>query len=521
MLARFAEWFGTECTWVWRRDALDLELLTERLRQAEASGDPVAVLGTSFAFVHAEDGLGEQRFELPPGSRVMQTGGYKGRSREVDPDILLAAIGARYGVAAPRIINEFGATELSSQMYETTLREELDGPLGPRRLWVPPWVRATPVDPDTLQPVEGETIGILRIDDTANLDSVCCIQTADLAPASPRRHRRARSGTRRNSPGLFACRRPGLGGAVTDDASVVRARAASVLEAGALLSSSTIEERAHWLAEAATILTRHAHEGRDALSEATGLSIPMIEWATRTTLDTMTEDAMLALTQDVRKAIDRAPDPIAMLSVILAGNVFTASVRGIVVPLLFGVPVLVKASSKETMFPAMLRDALRSADSRLGAAMSLVAFPGGDIEPEAALVESAEAVSVYGSDETVSAMAARIGDIPLVAHGHGVSVAYCGAAALDDAHIESTIEHLSLDICAYDQRGCLSPQLVYVDDTPHRPATDFAERLAERGLGPMSRTLPRGPLPVSVGAAQAQWRGIAEVEGALLHIELQ
>ena len=181
MLARFADWFGTECAWVWRRDALDLELLTERLRQAEASGDPVAVLGTSFGFVHAEDGLGEQRFELPPGSRVMQTGGYKGRSREVDPDILLAAIGARYGVAAPRIINEFGATELSSQMYETTLREELDGPLGPRRLWVPPWVRATPVDPDTLQPVQGETIGILRIDDTANLDSVCCIQTADLA----------------------------------------------------------------------------------------------------------------------------------------------------------------------------------------------------------------------------------------------------------------------------------------------------------------------------------------------------
>jgi hypothetical protein len=303
---------------------------------------------------------------------------------------------------------------------------------------------------------------------------------------------------------------------VTDDASVVRGRAASVLDAGALLSSSTIEERAHWLAEAATILTRHAHEGRDALSEATGLSIPMIEWATRTTLDTMTEHAMVALMQDARKAIDRAPDPIAMLSVILAGNVFTASVRGIVVPLLFGVPVLVKASSKETMFPAMLRDALRSADSRLGAAMSLVAFPGGDIEREAALVESAEAVSVYGSDETVSAMAARIGDIPLLAHGHGVSVAYCGAAALDDAHIESTIEHLSLDICAYDQRGCLSPQLVYVDDTPHRSATDFAERLAERGLGPMSRTLPRGPLPVLVGAAQAQWRGIAEVEGALL-----
>ncbi len=181
MLARFAEWFGTECTWVWCDGALDLELLAAVLREAEASKEAVAVLGTSFAFVHAEDGLGDQRFELAPGSRIMQTGGYKGRSREVDPEILLEAISARFGVAGPWIINEFGATELSSQMYETTLREGIDGATGPRRLWVPPWVRATPVDPDTLQPVQGDAVGILRIDDTANLDSVCCIQTADLA----------------------------------------------------------------------------------------------------------------------------------------------------------------------------------------------------------------------------------------------------------------------------------------------------------------------------------------------------
>jgi hypothetical protein len=181
MLARFGDWFGTECTWVWRGDALDVELLVERLRGAEASGVPVAMLGTSFAFVHAEDGLGDLRFDLAPGSRVMQTGGYKGRSREVDAEVLLDAICARYGVAPPWIINEFGATELSSQMYETTLRESVVGHVRPRRLWVPPWVRATPVDPDTLQPVEGEKVGLLRIDDTANLDSVCCIQTSDLA----------------------------------------------------------------------------------------------------------------------------------------------------------------------------------------------------------------------------------------------------------------------------------------------------------------------------------------------------
>jgi hypothetical protein len=181
MLARFAEWFGSSATWVWRNGALDLEAMSEVLRDAEQSRTPLALLGTSFAFVHAEDGLGSASFDLPAGSRVMQTGGYKGRSREVDRDELLGAIAARYGVPSPFIINEFGATELSSQMYETTLRESMAGEPGARRLWAPPWVRATPVDPESLEPLEGDAVGLLRIDDCANLDSVCCIQTADLA----------------------------------------------------------------------------------------------------------------------------------------------------------------------------------------------------------------------------------------------------------------------------------------------------------------------------------------------------
>jgi hypothetical protein len=181
MIARFTEWFGDDATWVWRHDALDLDALSETLRAAEASSKPIALLGTSFAFVHAEDGLGETHFTLPEGSRVMQTGGYKGRSREVDPSVLLRAIAERYGIPETLVINEFGATELSSQMYDTTLRSALVEGSGPRRLWVPPWMRATPVDPDSLEPVEGDAVGLLRLDDCANLDSICCIQTADLA----------------------------------------------------------------------------------------------------------------------------------------------------------------------------------------------------------------------------------------------------------------------------------------------------------------------------------------------------
>ena len=123
---------------------------------------------------------------------------------------------------------------------------------------------------------------------------------------------------------------------------------------------------------------------------------------------------------------------------------------------------------------------------------------------------------MYGNDETVAAVIADLGDTPVITHGHGVSAAFCSSHALDDAHIANTIEHLSFDICAYDQRGCLSPQLVYVEEAPHGSTAAFAKRLLEEGLNPMNNTLPRGPLPMSVGAAQAQWRGTAEVEEGVL-----
>ncbi|MGB5810835.1 MAG: acyl-protein synthetase [Polyangiales bacterium] len=181
MLARFVEWFGGEVTFVWRDNALDMEGLRTTLANAESTGLPIAILGTSFAFVHAEDALGKFRVALAHGSRVMHTGGYKGRSREVEPRVLRRAIGDRYGIAEPWIVAEYGMTELSSQLYETTLRNEVVGADGERALWSPPWVRVTPVDPETLAPVEPGTQGVLRIDDCANLGSLCCIQTSDLA----------------------------------------------------------------------------------------------------------------------------------------------------------------------------------------------------------------------------------------------------------------------------------------------------------------------------------------------------
>lgn len=177
MIARFAEWFGTEVTWAIREGALDERALVGALDAAIAAKEPVALLGTSFAFVHADDALASRRFALPDGSRIMQTGGFKGRSRTVEPDAMRAMLTDRYGVRDAFVVAEYGMTELSSQLWESTLRDAVLGRAGARRLVAPAWLRVLAVDPATLAPATTE--GLCRVDDMANLDGIAAVQTAD------------------------------------------------------------------------------------------------------------------------------------------------------------------------------------------------------------------------------------------------------------------------------------------------------------------------------------------------------
>lgn len=161
-----------------RGGALDLEGLEGALETAIATQTPVALCGTAFSFVYAIDGL-PRDVALPPGSRVMETGGFKGRSRELAPAELYAAIEARFGVPAARIVNQYGMCELGSQFYDSVLVD----PAGPRRKLGPPWARVRVVDPETGADATSGGVGMLAIVDLANTGSVIAIQTADLGRA--------------------------------------------------------------------------------------------------------------------------------------------------------------------------------------------------------------------------------------------------------------------------------------------------------------------------------------------------
>lgn len=164
MLARFAEQLPQQ-SWHVTNDMLDVEELARVVRRLTT---PALVAGTSFAFVYLCDRV--SRLPLPAGSRVMQTGGFKGRSRQVDADTLRQSIASCFDIDTSAVIGEYGMTELSSQLYQH----------GDAGYHAPPWLRVHAVDPETLATLPTGQRGLARFVDLANVDSSVAVQTADL-----------------------------------------------------------------------------------------------------------------------------------------------------------------------------------------------------------------------------------------------------------------------------------------------------------------------------------------------------
>lgn len=154
----------------------------EALARAVEAGSPVLIFATAFALAAALEHLARRdvRVRLPAGSRLMETGGFKGRRAAVSRDALRAAAEDRLGIPATHVVAEYGMTELLSQFYDPVLRT---GGAVRGVFQGPPWVRTRVLDPDTLREQPAGVTGVLAHHDLANLHSVSAVLTEDLGVA--------------------------------------------------------------------------------------------------------------------------------------------------------------------------------------------------------------------------------------------------------------------------------------------------------------------------------------------------
>jgi acyl-protein synthetase LuxE len=155
---------------------VDFAATVQKIKDACDAGTPLTVLGTAFSLVHLLDFLAENnlRFQSPEDSRVMETGGYKNRSRTMPKSELHAFITKRIGIPSGNIICEYGMGELSSQAYDFKIQNSR------RQFRFPPWARVQIVSPETGHEVCDGEPGLIRVFDLANVFSVAAIQTEDL-----------------------------------------------------------------------------------------------------------------------------------------------------------------------------------------------------------------------------------------------------------------------------------------------------------------------------------------------------
>jgi hypothetical protein len=163
------------------RDALQFEEFFTDLISACSAGVPLLVAGTAFAFLYVMEEMNRRSlsFSLPTGSSLMETGGFKGRTREIQRSEFYPMLSKAFGIPGHQIVNEYGMTELSSQFYDNSIAKgsATDLKRGPA------WARAIPVDPLTDKEVAPGEKGLLKIFDLANLGSVIALQTEDVGTA--------------------------------------------------------------------------------------------------------------------------------------------------------------------------------------------------------------------------------------------------------------------------------------------------------------------------------------------------
>jgi len=176
--------FGTpDSQFLLGRTGIDIGGLLKALREAEASGVPVALIGATSAYVYFFQACRRKKFtfRLPPGSRICDGGGYRGRFGPVSRADYYAMVAEILGIPESHCVNVLGEAETATNLFDDALRRHVQG-LPPRQRTrpVPRWSRVLAMHVDTLTPLPDGEVGLLAHWDLANVPTVLAVITDNL-----------------------------------------------------------------------------------------------------------------------------------------------------------------------------------------------------------------------------------------------------------------------------------------------------------------------------------------------------
>jgi Acyl-CoA reductase (LuxC)/Acyl-protein synthetase, LuxE len=500
--------------------SVDTAQATDFLLAAERLNRPVCILGTTASCAALFTALRQNNItiSLPAGSRLMDTGGAKGQRIPLSPEQVAADAHELLGIQPPLVINEYGMTEMCSQLYDaTSFNSGFEGSPGMRMKLAPPWLSPAALDPITLKPNTGGQPGLLAFFDLANVGSISALMTEDVgivhgnavivlgrAAKADRRgcalaiQQFAESGE--SLPSLQPRRISGHNVSVlgepaqtapAEGADLLRTRAPEASEIHAAASRlrrtfattpsstnpHTIGAIFHEVMVEVTGSQRWQQANHEVAAKS-GYSESLLNLSLRALVRPLHEAAELARRVRPRREL---------LGFIMPGNLPGAGLHELVIALAAGCAAIVKTSSSEPVFFSELATTLRKLDSRfgsdLGARLEVFNWARECSGLTDALLKNCDRVIAFGDDVTILQLEELVQHGRLLAFGNRFSGAAVMREAVQGIAMAQTAEALALDCAMFNQRGCLSPRHIFVEEH----AREFAAHVAAAfsGLAPL------------------------------------
>lgn len=193
-----------------------------------------------------------------------------------------------------------------------------------------------------------------------------------------------------------------------------------------------------------------------------------------------------------------------------AGNVPALSLWSLVCGLLVKAANIGKLASAEPLFAGWFARLLAEVHPPLADCLAVVWWSGAGGDEADALYAQADTVLAYGGNQTLDALRKRLPvTTRFLPHGHKLGFGLIGKAALDTLKAPAVARLAAWDVMRYDQQGCYSPHVFYVERGAPVSPRAFADYLAAE-LSNLQRRFARRPLDLEEGAAIAKWQQSVE-----------
>jgi hypothetical protein len=194
----------------------------------------------------------------------------------------------------------------------------------------------------------------------------------------------------------------------------------------------------------------------------------------------------------------------------LPNPVLTSLIQGI----LLRSAQIIRCASGTSYLPRLFAHSLYEQDGKLGSCIEIAEWPRASTELESSVMAEADTVTATGGDEAIQSILSRVpANVRFVSHSHRVSFAYISAEALSGYNPAKLAMRAAADVTAWNQLGCLSPHVIYVQSGGSTTAEYFAELLAAE-LAKCEESEPRGQVPPETSAIIASKRAFYEVRAA-------